>query len=152
MILPVKVMILHHWNWRLHLGVGSQSIGGGHKGLPWSIRPQHNALFTRRSVLFGSIKRKIKLPLNFDCDFHWQDKVNYSIPRPNTWSPRVRIEESLTSMIIVWHILQVLWRDIVLSPSGTLHDCLLVAPNIVIQYMLEQVPCKDVTKGLVEDY
>ena len=36
------------------------------------------------SKLFGSTKRKFNLPPGANCDFHQPDKVNYSIPRPNT--------------------------------------------------------------------
>ena len=34
--------------------------------------------------LFGSTKHKLDLPPGADCDTHRPDKVNYSIPRPNT--------------------------------------------------------------------
>ena len=49
------------------------------------------------SELFGSIKQKLNLPPSTDCDSHQPDKVNYSIPRPNTRATHQRIEETLTS-------------------------------------------------------
>ena len=50
------------------------------------------------SKLFGSTKRKFDLPLGADCDSHRPDKVNYSIPRPNTrQAKKTCIEESLNS-------------------------------------------------------
>ena len=45
--------------------------------------------------LFGFTKRKLDLPPVADCNSHWLDKVNYSIPRPNTRVKRECIEESL---------------------------------------------------------
>lgn len=36
------------------------------------------------SELFGSTKQNFDLPLVADCYSHWLDKVNYSIPHPNT--------------------------------------------------------------------
>ena len=49
------------------------------------------------SELLGSSKRKLNMPLGGDCDSHRFDKVNFSIPRPNTRATRQRIEESLNS-------------------------------------------------------
>ena len=45
------------------------------------------------SQLFGSTKRKLNMPPGADCDSHRPDKVNYSIPRPNIWATRQRIED-----------------------------------------------------------
>jgi hypothetical protein len=49
--------------------------------------------------LFGSTKRKLNLPPGVDCESHRFEKVNYSIPHPNTRAIRQRIEESLSSAI-----------------------------------------------------
>jgi len=49
------------------------------------------------SELFVSTKRKLNLPPGADCDSYRCDKVNYSIPRPNTRAKRACIEESLNS-------------------------------------------------------
>ena len=46
-------------------------------------------------VLFGSTKRKLDLPSGSEYDFHLPNKVNYSIPCPNTISTRACIEEFL---------------------------------------------------------
>lgn len=48
--------------------------------------------------LFGSIIRKFDLPRGANCDLHQPDKMNYSIPRPNTYRvKKTYIEESLNS-------------------------------------------------------
>ena len=47
------------------------------------------------SEMFGSIKQKFDLPPGADCDSHRPDKVDYSIPHPNTRVKRACIEESL---------------------------------------------------------
>jgi hypothetical protein len=47
------------------------------------------------SELFGFTKRKLDLPPGADCDSHRLDKVNYSIPRPNTRVKRACIKEYL---------------------------------------------------------
>ena len=52
-----------------------------------------------RSELFGSTKRKLNLLSGVDCDSHRLDKMNYSIPRPNTRATRQCIGESLRSAI-----------------------------------------------------
>ena len=62
--------------------------------------PGLEALNTRNCVLegfelFGSTKRKLDLSPGVDCDSHRPDKVNYSIPCPNTRVRRACIEESL---------------------------------------------------------
>jgi hypothetical protein len=49
------------------------------------------------SELFGPTKRKLDLPPGADCDSHRPDKVNYSIPCPNTRVRRACIEEFLVS-------------------------------------------------------
>ena len=49
------------------------------------------------SELFRSTKQKFDLLPGVDCDSHRPDKVNYSIPRPNTRVRRACIEESLVS-------------------------------------------------------
>ena len=68
------------------------------------------------SELFGSTKRKLNLPPGADCDSHRPDKVNYSIPRPNTRATRQRIEESLSSAIHgVAHTTSVLETDCLAS-------------------------------------
>ena len=68
------------------------------------------------SKLFGSTKRKLNLPPGADCDSHRPDKVNYSIPRPNTQATRQRIEESLSSAIHgVAHTTSVLETDCLAS-------------------------------------
>ena len=50
------------------------------------------------SELFGSTKCKLNLPPGVDCDFRQLDKVNYSIPHPNTWATCQLIEKSLSSV------------------------------------------------------
>ena len=47
------------------------------------------------SELFGSTKWNLNLPPDVDCDLHWSDKLNYSIPRPNTRVRRACIKDSL---------------------------------------------------------
>ena len=49
------------------------------------------------SELFESTKRKFDLPPGADCDSHRPDKVNHSIPCPNTRVKRACMEESLNS-------------------------------------------------------
>ena len=49
------------------------------------------------SELFIFTKRKLGLPPGVNCDSHQPDKVNYSIPRPNTRVRRACIEKSLVS-------------------------------------------------------
>ena len=46
------------------------------------------------SKLFESTKSKLNLPLGSKYDSHCPDKVNYSIPHPNTRSMREHIDES----------------------------------------------------------
>ena len=46
------------------------------------------------SELFGSTKRKLDLPPGSNYDSRHPNKVNYSIPHPNTMSMRVRIDKS----------------------------------------------------------
>ena len=46
------------------------------------------------SKLFGSTKQKLDLPPNFVCNSHRPNKVDYSIPCPNTQATRQHIEES----------------------------------------------------------
>jgi hypothetical protein len=68
------------------------------------------------SEFFGSTKRKLNLPPGVDCDSHRPDKVNYSIPRPNTRATRQRIEESLSYAIhSVAHTTSVLETDCLAS-------------------------------------
>ena len=62
--------------------------------------PELEARNTRDCALegsesFGSTKRKLDLPPGVGCDSHRLDKVNYSIPHPNTRVRRAFIEESL---------------------------------------------------------
>ena len=51
----------------------------------------------------GSTKRKLDIPPRFEYDFHNPDKVNYSIPRPNTRSTRACIDESFKKMRM-WYV------------------------------------------------
>ena len=62
--------------------------------------------------IFGSSKRKLDLPPGSHNDSHWQDKVNFSIPRMNTRSTRARIEEALSDLVhAVQHTTCVLETD-----------------------------------------
>ena len=59
--------------------------------------------------LFGSTKRKLGLPLEFEFVFHHPCKVNHSIPYPATRTTRVGIEESFKhDENVVSHITNVL--------------------------------------------
>lgn len=58
--------------------------------------PDHSIVLEGAEI-FGSTKRKLNLPPGSEFDSHRPDKVNYSIPKPNTRSTRQRIEESLKS-------------------------------------------------------
>jgi hypothetical protein len=97
------------------------------------------------SEFFGSTKRKLNLPPSTDCDSHGPDKVNYSIPHPNTRATRQRIEESLSSPIHgVTHTTSV----IVMLPSGTLQDYHPTQPNNVGHYRPLQRLCAMPKLGL----
>ena len=83
--------------------------------------------------MFVSIKQKLDLPSGVDCDSHRLDKVNYSIPRPNTRVRRACIEESLVSAEHgVAHTTSVL-ELIFLLPIGILHECQPTLPKDVGQ-------------------
>ena len=72
--------------------------------------------------LFVFMKGNFDLPPCANCDLHQPNKVNYSIPHPNTWVKMACIEKSLnstehgvahtTSTLIIdfftsqWHIIQ----------------------------------------------
>ena len=121
------VHIANYWSW---LKGGSSGKGpdqpslklkaaahiGDPKLLAEAMRSYHGAkgLNTRDcalegSELFGSTNRKLDLPPGSECDFHRPDKVNYSIPHPNTRSKRARIEESFKhDENVVFHTTNVL--------------------------------------------
>ena len=59
--------------------------------------------------LFASTKRKLDLPLGFECDSPQPDKVSHFIPRPNRKYTRACIEKSLTLDVnVVTHNINVL--------------------------------------------
>ena len=62
--------------------------------------------------IFGSSKRKLDLPPGSHSDSHWQDKVNFSIPRMSTRSTKACIEEALSDPVYaVQHTTCVLETD-----------------------------------------
>ena len=85
------------------------------------------------SKLFGSTKQKFDMALGVDCDLHRPDKVNYSIPCPNTIIREACIENSLLSAEHgVAHTTSML-ELIVLLHIGILHDCQPTLPKDVRQ-------------------
>jgi hypothetical protein len=65
------------------------------KTIPGGVDLTSHATPLVGSEIYGSAKRKLNMPPGSQFDSHRPDKVNYSIPRPNTRSTKARIEESL---------------------------------------------------------
>ena len=131
--------LMHFPNYRLWLKGGSASKGldfvslklkvaticGDPKLLAKATKsyPGAKNLNTRDCVLegsefFGSTERKLNLPPRADCGSHRFDKVNYSIPRPDTRAKKACIESLNSTEHGVAHTTFVLETD---CPSSHWH-------------------------------